>query len=334
MAPAQTTGRVFIVASYEQNHICGGPQEKGIIKGFNKEGWFEDFNLVVNRYYMDTKRKNTTPEKMKQQAAIVLKQIEEFKPQVVVAIDDNAFREVGLPLAGRSDLAVVFSGLNGQPENYEKKKHFMNNRNRPGGNVTGVYEKLYAVRSIKVIRNAIPNARGNKNKIVAITDFTPTGNALTRQFELEMQNKPADIEFKMMRVHNWAEYTVLIAQLNRDPNVLAIYPVALSLRVSGNTIYTAPEIFKWTIAHSKKPEMALNYFFSEVGLFGGAAVNFQAMGALAGHKAGKILNGNHAGSLPIEDAPDYAIVFNLKRARQLGIDIPAPLLTAADFVYR
>ena len=80
--------------------------------------------------------------------------------------------------------------------------------------------------------------------------------------------------------------------------------------------------------------MALNYFFSEVGLFGGAAVDFNAMGSLAGRKAGRVLSGEDVGTLEIEDAPDYAIVFNLKRANKLGIEIPHPLRTATDHVYR
>ncbi len=58
------------------------------------------------------------------------------------------------------------------------------------------------------------------------------------------------------------------------------------------------------------------------------------MGHMAGVKAAKILNGTQAGAIPVEDAADYAIVFNLKRALGLGIEIPKPLLTAADQVYK
>jgi hypothetical protein len=53
-----------------------------------------------------------------------------------------------------------------------------------------------------------------------------------------------------------------------------------------------------------------------------------------GEKAAKILAGTKPGDLPIEDAPEYAIVFNLKRAHDLGIEIPVSLLTAADAVYK
>ena len=80
--------------------------------------------------------------------------------------------------------------------------------------------------------------------------------------------------------------------------------------------------------------MAINYFFARMGLFGGAVVNFGAMGKLAGQKGAKILNGGKAGDLPIEDAPDYAIVFNLKRAADLGIEIPPRVLAAASAIYK
>jgi len=331
-AAAQEVKRVYMAASYEKNHICGGPQEEGIIKGLNKTGWFEGMNLEIKRYYMDTKRKNTTSEAMKKEANIIFRQIKEFKPEVLVVVDDNAFREVALPLAGDKDLSVVFSGMNGQPETYNAKKHFMDKREKPGGNITGVYEKLYLVRSIIVMQSAIPSLKGKK--IVGITDYSSTGDGLTTQFEIELKSKPKNINWEHKRVKDWQEYTSLIKKLNDDEEIGAIYPVAQTLKVSDTVTYTEPEIFKWTMENSRKPEMALNYFFAKIGLFGGAAVDFKAMGFLAGKKAGQILNGEKPGDLSIEDAPDYAIVFNLKRAKELGIDIPHAILTAADHVYK
>ena len=237
----QEAKRIYIAASYEKNHICGGPQEEGVIKGLNKTGWFEGMNLEVKRYYMDTKRKNTTPEAMKKEAQIIFRQLKEFKPDVLVVVDDNAFREVALPLADGKDLAVVFSGMNGQPESYNAKKRFMDKRERPGGNITGVYEKIYVVRSVMVMQSAITGLKGKK--IVGITDYSPTGNALTTQFEIELKSKPGNIDWELKKVKDWQEYTSLIKKLNDDKNTGALYPVALSLKVSDTVTYTAPEIF-------------------------------------------------------------------------------------------
>jgi putative tryptophan/tyrosine transport system substrate-binding protein len=55
---------------------------------------------------------------------------------------------------------------------------------------------------------------------------------------------------------------------------------------------------------------------------------------LAGQKAVKIFKGTKAGDLPIEDGPESAIVFNVKRAKDLGIEIPPRVLAAANAVYK
>ncbi len=322
--------KIFIVASYEEGHICGGPQEEGVVSQLARNGYIEGSNLQIERYYMDSKRKNTTAKLMQSEAAIALTRIETFKPDVVVAIDDNAFREVGLPLAGRDDVAVVFSGLNGQVEAYDAKVPFLESRLHPGSNITGVYEKLYVEQSLRVMK-AIPGLTGNT--FVFITDYTPTGQAVTKQLSLELAKPLPGLGYRFEKVHNWEEYKALIKQINSDASVCAIYPAALSLKANDGQTHTARKIFEWTIAHCTKPGMAVNYFFSKVGLFGGAAVDFKEMGALAGKQTALILDGAKPGDLPIEDAPEYAIVFNLKRAKKLDIEIPSSLLTAADYVY-
>ncbi len=327
----QETKRVFIVASYSKTHVCGWPQEEGVIKGLNKLGYFESMNLSIKRFYMNTKKVNTSKELMKKQAEIALNEISKFKPYIVVVLDDNAFREVALPLCGDKTIKIVFSGMNGQVNYYNSIKSFSNNK-IPTSNITGIYEKLYVYRSIKVLQSAVPSIK--QKTFVGITDFSPTGNAITKQFELELKNKLQEINWELKRVKNWDEYKNLIQEINKNDEIGAIYPVALSLKVSETLTYTAPEIFKWTIENNRKPEMALNYYFAKMGLFGGAAVDFHNMGFQAGKMAGELLDGVQIQNIPIVDAEEYAIVFNIKRAKKLGIKIPAPLLTAADFIYK
>jgi putative ABC transport system substrate-binding protein len=329
-AQPQPAKRIYIVQSYEKGHVCGEPQAEGILDALAVGGWEVGRNLTMQSYYMDTYRTNATPEAMQREGQKALAEIAEFKPDIVFVLDDAAARQVMVPLIGRADLSVVFSGMNGQPEIYNDPKHYLDSRERPGGNVTGVYEKLYAAQSLKVMAQAVPALRGGK--AVMITDGSPTGNGLTKQFELEL--KDSDIAWEVRRVKDWGEYTALIQALNDDATVKAIYPVALTLPVEGGGRYAAAQIYDWTIANSRKPEMAINYFFARMGLFGGAVVNFNAMGKLAGQKGAKILAGTKAGDLPVEDAPDYAIVFNLKRASDLGIEISPRVLAAANAIYK
>ena len=325
--------RVMIVHSYERDHVCGAPQADGVVAALKEAGLNNGENLHIRSYYMDTKKTHTSAEAIREQARIALQQIAEFSPAVVVVLDDNAIREVMLPLVDNKDLSIVFSGMNGQPEAYNDNQRFMHDKQQPGSNVTGVYEKLWVSKSIVVMNAALQNF-DKSNRVVGITDYSPTGNAITRQFELELAQQELPVTWQLRRVKDFTEYTQLIQELNTDDAVIAIYPAALTLKTADGSNYTAKDIFAWTTANSKKPEMALNYYFAKIGLFGGAAVDFGAMGYLAGEKVARILHGVKAGDLPIEDAKDYAIVFNTERASSLGITIPDALLTAADHVYK
>lgn len=323
--------RAYLVLSQEPGHPCGEPQAEGVLEALAAAGWRTSQNLTVKRQYMDQYITNVTPEALREVGQKTIADIEAFKPDILFALDDASIAFVMMPLIGRSDFPIVFSGMNAQPEMYNGQAKFMESRARPGGNVTGMYEQLYVAQSLRVMMEAVAGLRGNK--AVMITDMTGTGNALTRQFELELKDMK-DVGWEVKRAKDWTDYTALIESLNNDDKVRAIYPIAMTLGGPDGARHTAPQIYDWTIAHSRKPEMAVNYFFARMGLFGGAVVNFGSMGRYAGQKGAKILDGAKVGDLPIEDAPDYAIVFNVKRARDLGIEIPARVLASAHAVYK
>ncbi len=321
--------RLFILHSYEQDHVCGQPQHDGIVNGLNSRNFEEGVNLEIGVYYMDTKRKNNTPELMAAQAQKAFEAIERFQPDVLVTLDDNAFRTTALPLADKG-IPIVFCGLNGQPEDYNEQKRFMNSRSHPGGSVTGVYEKLHVLDALRVHSKIFKGG----GEVRFLVDESPTGKAILKQIRLELKETKPALKATITTIGAWEEYKAEIKSLNRNPNIAAIYPAALLLKDAKGVVYTAPEIFKWTVEHSKKPEIALNYAFTRLGLFGGAAVDFFAMGVQAGEKAAAVLSGVGPGDIPIDDAERYALVFNMKRAACLGIDIPEDILMAADEVIR
>ncbi len=317
--------KLFILHSYEENHVCGQPQHDGVLASLKEKGLGVGESLHVKTYYMDTKRKNNSHELMEKQAEIALSHISDFSPDVLITIDDNAFRTVALELVDKP-LAIIFSGMNGQPEDYNRYTQVVDSWQKPGHNVTGVYEKLYFVEALKVHKKLFPDL----DTIIAFVDTSPTGRAIKKQIELEISGKELPCVLEIKTVSSFEEYKKEIVKASKSEGDMAIYPAALLLKDASNTTYTAPDIFDWTIKNSTLPEISLNFSFTRMGLFGGAAVDFYAMGKQAGKMTAAVFKGSEVGSIPIQNAERFALAFNLERAQNLGISLPLDILLAAD----
>lgn len=331
-ALAQSPKKIIIVHSYEKNHICGQPQHDGVIKALEDSGWHIGKNIELSAYYMDTKRKNNTKPLIARQASVALQEIERFNPDVVVTLDDNAFKTVALPLSGKP-IDIVFSGMNGQPEDYNRHRRFMQNRSKPGGNITGVYEKLHIREAVQVL-----STMHRIKKTLILYDQSPTGKAIAKQVELELRadkhTDPLPCAIAQKTILSWEMFRQTVDDINNSGEIGAFYLGTLLLKdASGNT-YTANEIIDFVVTNARKPAIGPNYAFIKLGLYGGASVDFFAMGKQAGKKVAEILAGASAGSLSIDDAQKVALVFNLARSEALGIDIPSDILLAADEVFR
>ncbi len=327
LALAEEQKRVFILHSYEKDHVCGKPQSLGVQSALIKAGYGID-DLLFESYAMDTKKTNNTPELIAEQGRIALKKVKQFQPDVLVTLDDNAFRTVALELVD-TDIQVVFSGMNNIPERYNAVAKWLEDVEAPGHNITGVYEKIHFSTAVKVQKNIQPDL----NKVRIISDNSPTGKALIRQVRLELEKEPIPADVDFFITDSWEEYQQKILETNQS-DVDTLYPIALRLIDKEGQTYTAAEVLSWTGKNSKKPSIPLNFAFVKLGLLGGAGVDFEAMGYQAGELAAKILAGKPAGEIPIEDAKRYALVFNVSRAKDLGIDIPSDILLAADEVYQ
>ena len=313
--------RAFIVHSYESNHVCGIPQSNGIENVLR-----EHFgtNLTIRSHFMDTKTTNSTSQKMQAEARKVLQAIEAFKPDIIFTIDDNAFREVGLHLVGKP-FPVVFTGMNGQPANYSKRVPFLDDGMRPAANITGVYEKLHFRTALDVMRGVDPQLK----HVVALLDKSPTGNAIRAQMQKELEENPSNTQVTFKQVGTLRAYVNEIENINRDDSIQAVYPVVLSIKNEKGESIGFRDTIKTFIQKSEKPGMALNFMFARLGLFGGASVDFGAMGRQAAQMGAKLLEGEDIESLSIETAKEYLITFNIARAKMLNIAISDEIIGAA-----
>ena len=141
LSAAAEPSRCLYVSSYHPEYEW----DAGIRKGLEPElaGKCE-----LRTFFMDTKR-NKDKAFAREKAAEALVLIEEFRPDVVIAADDNASRYLVEPHLKNGDIPVVFCGVNnsGEPYGY------------PYRNATGMVEVTPVQPMLRAVRETMPDAR-------------------------------------------------------------------------------------------------------------------------------------------------------------------------------
>ncbi len=316
--------RVFIIQSYEKGHVTASPQEEGIMNVLKNSG----LDVVVKVFYMETKTKYITPSAIRQRGMLAIRLIKNFKPCVVVVIDDNACREVMFRLVD-SPYKFVFTGMNMPPEEYNKKIRFMESRERPGHNITGVYERLYLIPSINFIRQVLPKYK----KVFAFVSTSFTGKAIRESILYELQKENFTLPIKIYSIESLKQYKKLLNSINSSysKDEAIILPLVDRLKTA-KKVLTAREMVKITASYNKLLEVGSSLGLVSLGLFGGAGVDFKEMGIQAGKKVLEILREISPANIPVEDTKGYNIILNLQRAKESGIKLPFELLLSSGVI--
>ncbi len=323
---AETFKKVFIIHSYSLSNITSVPQHAGIVEVLRSSG----IPMDIKVFYMQTKTKYITPEAIKKRANMAINMIKNYKPDVVIVVDDNACRDVMLRLVD-SSYKFVFTGMNMPPEEYNKKIRFMESRERPGHNITGVFERLYVATSIGFISQVVPTIK----RCFIFVSTSPTGIATKKSILYELNKRNLNIPVDIFTVHTLKQYVNKLNWINESfsREHVIIIPV-LDRLVSERGIMTLKEIVEFTVANSRVLDIGSGPTLNAIklGLFGGTGVDFKVMGRQAAEKAVMILKGKSPKNIPIEDSKGYNIVINLKRARELGIKLPFELYLSSNII--
>ncbi len=102
--------KVLIIFSYSPEYTWVAEETKGV------EEVFKNKDIIVDKFYMDIKRKTDLKWK-KKVSEKAMKKIEKFRPDLVIVFDNNASEFVAKQYIGKN-LPFVFSGMNGEPEDY------------------------------------------------------------------------------------------------------------------------------------------------------------------------------------------------------------------------
>jgi putative tryptophan/tyrosine transport system substrate-binding protein len=194
--------------------------------------------------------------------------------------------------------------------------------NRPGGNVTGVYNlgSALSAKSLELLREIAPAAASiallvnpaNPNAEIVLKDLQDAGRALGMQFHRVNASSDAEIEaaFAALTQLRAGALVIVTDALFTDRREKI---AALALR------HRIPSISFW------------RDYATAGGLMSYGASLHEAY-HLAGDYVGKILKGAQPGEMPIMQSSKFELAINLKTAKALGLDVPASFYWRADEV--
>lgn len=303
----QASKKVLLVFSYHQEYEWVEEETRGI------DDIFADRNLIVEKFYMDTKRYPDIASIEKVSAEAISK-IKEMAPDVVIVFDDNACKYVAQEFVG-SDVPFVFCGMNADPEDY----------GFPAKNITGIEERGFWKESLDLLRELDPDI----SKTAILLDDSPTAHQAAKRIK-KIASEDDILEVYM--TNNFHDWQSKVIELQDKVDALGLFVYFTLHDTLSDQVIHADDVLNWTLENSKLPEFAILDFTVQNGALCGVIENGYSQGQMAAEIAIRILNGESAESIPIMSPAKGVPVINRHRATELGITIPDGLKERAKIL--
>lgn len=305
--------KVLIVHSYhaeQQEHVV--EMTKGI------EEALAGVECQLRFFHMDTKRR--TSEEWKRAAGQEAKRIvAEFRPDVVIAMDDNAQQYFAKDFAGDpAPPFFVFGGVNDDPARY----------GFPAANVTGVLERPNVLESIELLQKILPGA----NKLLILADKSETTDPLIAY--CKTLNLPVTVVAYEQPL-TLAEWQAVLDRYRTQVDAVGLYVIRTIARSDTDpSKVPEQELVRRINEDFKLPTVGFYDSAAASGLLCGVSVSMREQGRAAGQIARELLAGKKPTDITVKPTDHGRIQLNLRTAEHLGIQIPYGVIKRADVVIR
>jgi ABC-type uncharacterized transport system substrate-binding protein len=315
--PESKRKRVLVLHSYHPEFVWVQDVNKGIVRGLEEERFEADKNIQLEYFYMDTKRK--TDEKWKLEVAGKAKaRIAAFKPDVVIAVDDNAQKYVVKDMAN-GDVPFVFLGVNANPMDYG----YLRSMEAPGGQVTGSIERERFEQSLALLRQLVPGAAN----LAILCDDGPTGKPIVERVTQQSPSLGINI-VAAKQTGSFSEWQRFVREVQPQAEALLVILYHTLKDDAGKPVHEN-QVLNWTIDNSHLPDLGFWSWAVEGGLLCSEAISGFQQGHYAATVAAYVLLGQSPGEFPVDKPQRGEICINLARAKMLGIEIPYELARTA-----
>jgi putative ABC transport system substrate-binding protein len=194
--------------------------------------------------------------------------------------------------------------------------------NRPGGNITGVSRMNVATdpKRLGLLHDVMPNAT-----VIAclVNPTSPRSASQVRQLQESARSLGLELP---------------VVNASTPHELEAAFATMLQARASALLLATDPSI---TEMFKEITELAVRHTISTISVSRAFALSggLMSYGASltdsfrqAGVYVGRILHGEKPADLPVQQPTKFDLVFNLRTAKALGLEIPSKLLFTADEV--
>jgi ABC-type uncharacterized transport system substrate-binding protein len=317
--------RILVISSYHREYLWSQDTNAGVTAALLDFGyldnsaqgetfWHDDYvessKAVVRKLWMDTKRRNRLSE-IADEVAQIVAEIERFGPDIIVLGDDNAANYVGNHYLD-TELPVVFWGINGTPMKYG----LLESMERPGHNVTGIYQAGYLREGLVALKTLLPEL----DSFAVLSDDSPTGRSKAKEFTRWARRGELPLKLVDVVVTNEFE-TWKRRALELQDSVDAFFVL------NHNTLRTASgkpveqfEAGRWYLTNIRKPDIAHERHFVKEGILSAVEDSGYKQGYEAMRVADRILrNGEDPAEIPVYAPEQGPLIINSERARSLGI---------------
>jgi putative tryptophan/tyrosine transport system substrate-binding protein len=278
-------------------------------RALNAQGFVEGQNVSVEYRYYDSQ--------FDQLPALVADLVGR-RVAVIVTVGE------GTPTMRAIQAASATTPIVGFTPNDPITEEFARSLNRPGGNVTGViafqYQAGLVAKRLQLLHDLLPKAM---TIAVLVNPTRPEGEK--QLTDVQDAARVLGPQIRPFYSHTDSEIDAMFATLAQSrPDALFVMQSPLFFSRLDKLVTSVTRL-----------ALPTSFFRREFVLAGGlmsyASVTEDSYRVI-GEYVGRILKGEKAGELPIQQPTRLELVLNLKTAKALGIDVPQTLLVIADEV--
>ncbi|MBE7464457.1 MAG: hypothetical protein HS116_13345 [Planctomycetes bacterium] len=263
--------RILVLHSYYTDYAW----VKDIDIGIRRELGSRPYNLRF--HYMDTKR-HPFPEFMEKAGLTARRMIDEWQPDIIIAVDDNAQKYVTRYYIDDPNKVILFSGLNAELQDYNF---------HTAKNVTGIIERIPYEAARDIFLQLLPS---DKRRVYHISDDSETSVAIHKEIENFDWSPLKFVESKQIATFGQWKEAVKDAEDECDCLLITHYHT-LKDDHDPTKIIKPIDVVTWTEQNTKLPTLGFWGFFVEEGGMMAVAVSPYEQGEIPARMAWQIIEG-------------------------------------------